>query len=101
ILLRSDVERKALFGVAETERLPLDAYRAEATRKVYATLVGKARRVIMAGHSVIVDAVFAAVEERAAIAAVSGGGFQGLYLVADLMTRLARVGNRSAYASDA
>ena len=36
VVLRSDVERKALFGVAETEPLPEAAYAPEATAKVYA-----------------------------------------------------------------
>ncbi len=35
VLLRSDVERKVMFGVAETDRLPAQAYDAAATRKVY------------------------------------------------------------------
>jgi len=101
VLLRSDVERKDMLGVGETERLPAEAYSAEATRKVYATLAGKAQRVIAAGHSAIVDAVFAAPEERAAIAAIGAPRFRGLFLTADLETRLARVGARRADASDA
>jgi len=101
VLLRSDVERKVLFGVAETDRLPVEAYDAAATRKVYAALAGKARRVIAAGHSAIVDAVFAAPEERAAIAEVGGDRFRSMFLMADLATRSARVGARRGDASDA
>ena len=103
VLLRSDVERKGLFGVPETERLPAEAYDAASTRRVYAALVDKARRVLAAGHSAIVDAVFAADEERAGIAAAtpSRARFQGLFLAADLATRLARVGARHHDASDA
>jgi len=101
VLLRSDVERKAQYGVGETERLPPQAYAVEATRKVYATLAAKAQRSIAAGHSAIVDAVFAAPEERAAIAEIGGPRFHGLFLVADLETRLARAGARSDDASDA
>ena len=86
VWLRSDVERKALFGVGETERLPAEAYSAEAGAKVYASLNTKARRIIAAGHSVVVDAVFARAEERAAVAAVSDR-FHGLFLTADLATR--------------
>ena len=101
--LRSDVERKALFGVAEADRLPAQAYGAEATGTVYRTLASKAHRVIAAGHSAVVDAVFAVAEERAAIAAIGGSRarFHGLFLVADLATRLARVGARHGDASDA
>ena len=100
VVLRSDIERKALFGVAETDPLPADAYTAEATRRVYATLVDKARRTIAAGHSAILDAVFARPEERAAVAA-AGVRFRGLFLTADLGVRLARVGARRGDASDA
>ena len=104
LIFRSDVERKALYGVAERERLPADAYRPEITDKVYAILTDKAGRVARAGHSVIVDAVFAKPDERAAIeqaAAAAGAEFRGLFLTADLATRLARVGGRGPDASDA
>ena len=60
-----------MFGVAETERLPRAAYAPEDdAKRVYAALADKARRVIAAGHSAIVDAVFARADERAQIAAV-------------------------------
>ena len=103
VLLRSDVERKALFGVGETERLPAESYTKEATRKVYAVLAEKASRVIAAGHSAVVDAVFAQADERAMLEATAprGIGFKGLFLVADLETRVARVGRRTGDASDA
>jgi aminoglycoside phosphotransferase family enzyme/predicted kinase len=102
VVLRSDVERKALFRVAETETLAKTAYTAEATAKVYATLVAKARRVVAAGHSAIVDAVFAQPDERADIAkAADSTRFAGLFLTADLNSRLERVGARAADASDA
>jgi aminoglycoside phosphotransferase family enzyme/predicted kinase len=102
VILRSDVERKALFGAAETERLPPRAYRTEATERVYALLSEKARRVLAAGHSAVVDAVFAQERERAAIEAAAGPApFDGLFLTADLPARIARVSGRSADASDA
>jgi hypothetical protein len=98
VVLRSDVERKARFGVGETERLPAEAYAPDVTAAVYTTLADKARRVIAAGHSAIVDAVFARPHEREAIAAAGG---RGLFLTADLTTRLTRVAGRAADASDA
>ncbi|MFN3657606.1 MAG: AAA family ATPase [Pseudolabrys sp.] len=104
VWLRSDVERKALFGVAEGERLPPEAYVRDVTARVYATLIEKARRVLAAGHSAIVDAVFAEPAERAAVAtaaAGAGAAFDGLFLTADLATRIARVGDRVHDASDA
>lgn len=102
ILLRSDVRRKTLFGAAETERLPAAAYTPEVTAQVYAALADKARRVLAAGHSAIVDAVFAKRAERDAIAsAVPDATFQGIFLTADLAVRVARVGGRKGDASDA
>jgi uncharacterized protein len=104
VIVRSDVERKALFGVGETERLPASAYAADATERVFATLYDKARRIVGAGHSAIVDAVFARPAERAALAAAAqsaGNRLHGLFLTAPLETRLARVGGRTHDASDA
>jgi aminoglycoside phosphotransferase family enzyme/predicted kinase len=104
LVLRSDVERKALFGVAETERLPPQAYRPEIAEGVYRRLAEKAARIIAAGHSVIVDAVFARSTERNAIAAVARRTditFHGVFLVSDVKTRIARVGGRTLDASDA
>ncbi len=100
--LRSDVMRKTLFGVPETERLPASAYTPEVTAQVYAALAAKARRVLAAGQSAIVDAVFAKAGERRHIAeAASGAPFHGLFLTADLAVRVARVGARTGDASDA
>jgi aminoglycoside phosphotransferase family enzyme/predicted kinase len=104
VVLRSDVERKLLFGAAETERLPPQAYEPDTTASVYARLSAKARRALAAGHSVIVDAVYAAPAERDAIAAAARSlkvPFIGLFLTAGLETRLARVGGRTGDASDA
>ena len=57
---------------------------------------------LAAGHSAIVDAVFGRDGERADIAGSAGARtFHGLFLTADLATRVARVGARVADASDA
>ncbi len=104
VVLRSDVARKRMFGVAETERLPPDAYAPEPTERVYAALAAQARRVVAAGHSAIVDAVFSQPDEREEIAAAAraaGVPFCGLFLTADLATRVARVEKRTHDASDA
>ena len=86
----------------ETEKLPAEAYTKEVTARVYASLAEKARRVLAAGHSAIVDAVFAEGFERADVAqAARGFDFHGLFLTADLATRVARVGARVEDASDA
>ena len=104
LLIRSDVERKRLFGVPDTERLPAGAYGADASGRVYGIVAGRAAHVIAANHSAIVDAVFARPEERAAIATIAATAktaFRGLFLVADLQTRIDRVGSRGLDASDA
>src|SRR6202034_4878655 len=99
---RWDVERKALFGVGETETLPAGRYGGDVTERVYAMLAEKARRVLAAGHSVVVDAVFAQPQERVAIAAAgkpAGVRLRGVFLTADLATRLARGGRPGPGAS--
>jgi uncharacterized protein len=104
VVLRSDVERKALFGKDEHDKLPPEAYAPEVTARVYATIADKARRAVAAGHSAIVDAVFATPQERALMelsAHALGVPFHGLFLEADIATRVARVGGRSRDASDA
>jgi predicted kinase len=104
VVLRSDVERKAHYGKNESEKLPPAAYMAEVTERVYATIVEKARRTVAAGHSAIVDAVFARPQERAVMeqsATALDIPCHGLILDADLATRLNRVGQRSHDASDA
>jgi aminoglycoside phosphotransferase family enzyme/predicted kinase len=104
VVLRSDVERKRMFGAAETERLPPAAYRPWETERVYTALVSKARRVIAAGHSAVIDAVFGTSDERQQIAAAAQATntpFLGLFLAADLAVRVARVEARKHDASDA
>lgn len=102
VVLRSDSERKALFGHPENARLPAEAYAADVTDRVFAILDDKTRRAAAAGHSVIADAVFVQPRQRDSIAAAAAGRrFVGLYLRADLATRLDRVGARRNDASDA
>jgi uncharacterized protein len=102
--LRSDVERKAMFGAEETERLPDAAYSAEASGDVYRRIDDKARRALKAGHSVVLDATFASASDRAAAARAAyetGVAFDGLFLNAPLGARLARLAGRRGDASDA
>ena len=104
ILLRSDVERKTLAGIGESERLPTAAYTLANARHVYAALAEKAGRIIAAGHAAIVDAVFAQAEERNALSGVArthNVSFHALFLATDMATRLGRVGTRRGDASDA
>jgi hypothetical protein len=102
--LRSDLERKALAGVAELERLPGHAYTAQARAGVYRALEERARLALAAGHCVIVDAVLAGESDRAAIEAVAAGlgvPFTGLWLEAEPAKLEARVADRRDDASDA
>jgi aminoglycoside phosphotransferase family enzyme/predicted kinase len=104
LVLRSDVERKALFGKGEFEPLGPRAYNLDANSRVYAAIVEKARRAVAAGHSAIVDAVFARPDERAAVeeaARSQGVAFNGLFLVADVDRRAQRITERVRDASDA
>jgi uncharacterized protein len=104
VVLRTDVLRKQSFNVREHDRLPEGAYRPEVTEQVYELAAKRAARILSQGHSVIVDAVFARETERAAIDQVARKlniRFTGLFLVADLATRMKRVGDRTNDASDA
>jgi aminoglycoside phosphotransferase family enzyme len=104
VVLRSDVERKAMFGRDETAHLPPDAYRPEVSGRLYSILNDKAGRIARAGYSVIVDAVFAKPAERSGIETVARDAkakFFGLFLTADFASRLRRVGARGRDASDA
>lgn len=102
--LRSDVERKRLFGVRELDRLPPHAYQPEAAGRVYERLRGLASIALEAGQSVIVDAVHLCEDERSAIeriAAERQAHFAGLWLEAPLNMLMERVGKRTGDASDA
>lgn len=103
-ILRSDVIRKRLAGLAPETRLPGTAYTEQATAIVYAATERMAATALALGQSVIADAVFADPAERANIEAVArnaGVGFDGLWLEAPDAVRLARVAARAADASDA
>jgi predicted kinase len=102
--VRSDVERKRLFGVPETQRLERQHYRIGTAQRVYSIVEDKARRALDAGQAVIVDAVFAKQDDRAAIVAiarVAGCEFVGLWLTAPSDLLIARVARRRGDASDA
>lgn len=102
--IRSDVERKALFGVIETERLPQSAYTPDMNDMVYRLMRKKACVALEAGQSVILDAVHAKPAERAgceAVAAAQGASFLGIWLSAPHGVLASRVESRQGDASDA
>lgn len=104
IHFRSDLERKAMLGVGETERLPAESYTADMSLAVYERLLHKAKVALEAGHSVVVDAVFLAEGERRSLERTAqslGLPFQGLWLTAPIETLIERVNARAGDASDA
>ncbi|PWC80603.1 hypothetical protein TSH100_29420 [Azospirillum sp. TSH100] len=104
VVLRSDVLRKRLCGVADTDRLPDEGYDPAVTERVYAELYRRAAAVLAAGHAVVVDAVSARPDERRrieTIAAEAAVRFDGIWMEAPLADRVARVTNRRNDASDA
>lgn len=68
IRLRSDIERKRLFGLTETmssdSKTGAGIYSADAGKQTYAKLVSLAEDIIDAGYSTIVDATFLKREQR-------------------------------------
>lgn len=104
VTLRSDVLRKRLFGVAPETALDAQAYTSEMSQKVYRRLQDDAASLLAAGQSVIVDAVFARGEERAAIEAVTrnaGVPATFIWLDAPSGTLQSRAEARTCDASDA
>lgn len=68
IHIRSDVERKRLFGIDSLDRSAgkgLDIYTAETTRKTYAAMLDATSTALSAGFPVIVDATFPDAHKRA------------------------------------
>ena len=102
--LRTDLERKAMARVSETDRLPAETYTVESSRKVYALVLDRAEAALRAGHSAVVDGVFATADERAAaeqLAERVGVAFTGLWLTAPPEVLRRRVEQRRDDASDA
>lgn len=104
VVVRSDVERKRLAGIALEQRMPPGSYSAAASARVYDAFMARAERVLRAGYSVVLDAVFAREDERAAAEALArrtGVPFQGIWLDIRKDVAQARVANRRGDASDA
>jgi aminoglycoside phosphotransferase family enzyme/predicted kinase len=102
--IRSDVERKRLFGVAPTERLPESAYAPEVSDEVYAMCRKRALMALVGGQAVIVDAVHAKQDEREALAALAGEmgvPFTGLWLQAPPEVMRQRIARRTSDTSEA
>ena len=63
IRIRSDVERKRLFQVTESDKLEI-LYTPEATQQTYSRLLEIARCLLSAGYSVIIDAANLKLQQR-------------------------------------
>ncbi|MFL6792138.1 MAG: AAA family ATPase [Bradyrhizobium sp.] len=104
VIVRSDVVRKHLFDVSETTALPEQAYQADTSARVYEALYDAAQRIVAQGLSAVIDASFMHEKQRVAIHRLAhkhNTRFVGLFLTADLATRLARIEHRQTDASDA
>ena len=108
VRLRSDVERKRLFGVAAGARsgsgLDAGLYAPEASERTYAHLGERARAVIAARYPLIVDAAFLQRAQRdlfAGLARETGASFVIAACTASASALRARVAAREREARDA
>ena len=104
VVIRSDEIRKKLCGVDPLDRLGPEGYTDAMSRRVYATLMEQADKVVRAGYTAIADAVFAESGHRDAVqhvAARAGVPFVGLWLEAPESVLISRVEGRGPDVSDA
>jgi aminoglycoside phosphotransferase family enzyme/predicted kinase len=103
-ILRTDVLRKRIAGVAFEEKLGDEFYSQKITDEVYDLFFSEAELALKNGHSVILDAVFAKEEQRKraeSLAKHYGLPFYGFWLQAESKTLKERVVTRQKEASDA
>jgi aminoglycoside phosphotransferase family enzyme/predicted kinase len=102
IRIRSDVERKRLFGLAaladSKAQTDADIYSEDATHRTYARLLELARGLIAAGFPVIVDAAFVLHAERASFGALAQE-MGAPFVIASLQTDAALLAERLALRS--
>jgi predicted kinase len=102
IRIRSDVERKRLFGLAaltdSNSQIDAGLYSEDATRRTYARLHELARGLIAAGFSVIVDAAFLRHAERESFRALAQE-MAVPFVIASLQTDAAVLAERLAQRS--
>ena len=100
----TDRIRKALHGVAATDKLPPEAYAPEVSARVYAMAREACAVTLRAGHGCIAEAVFDRAQDRAAIEAVAqaaGAPFMGFWLDAPVEMLAQRIAGRRGDPSDA
>ena len=107
IRLRSDVERKRLFGLSlleDSRAKGLDLYSPDANARTYAQLFKLARLVLEAGYPVVIDAAFLHRRERAQAMALADELDVPLFIIdckAPLQVLRERIGARRGDASEA
>ena len=104
IVIRSDVARKHVFGVAPEDRLPDSAYLPAVSARLYCQMLRDAGRALRGGASVVLDATYLAPNDRDRVAALArrlGLRFTGLWLDCTQEVLRARVTARHGDASDA
>ncbi len=103
-ILATDRIRKALHGVAATDKLPPQAYAPEVSARVYAMQREACAATLRAGHGCVAEAVFDRAQDRAAIEAVAlaaGVAFAGFWLEAPVSVLAQRIAARRGDPSDA
>jgi predicted kinase len=104
LVLRGDVIRKTLLGVAPLTRLGPEGYSPAMSRHVYQTLAERALTIVKAGHAVTVDAVYGSASDRDEIASIARRAsepFIGLWLDGPPEVLARRLQGRLMDASDA
>ncbi len=108
VRIRSDLERKRMFGLAETDAshsgIASGIYRREAGEAVYSRLFEHARTALAAGLDVILDAAFLDREQRERarrMAGDSGAGFTIIQAFAPVDVLEQRLARRAAAGKDA
>jgi len=105
IVIRSDVIRKRLSGVAPEEHLANSDYGQFNSHRVYRRMMKQARQALQSNQTVILDAVFLDEEDRSCAEKLGQDlqcPFQGLWLEApDIKTLERRIALRKGDASDA
>ncbi len=99
----TDRIRKALHGVAATDKLPPEAYAPQVSARVYAMEREACAAILRAGHGCIAEAVFDRAQDRAAIEAVAlaaGVPFAGFWLDAPVQVLAQRIAGRRGDPSD-
>ena len=104
ILIRSDSERKHMFGVDETDDLSADHYTKKYSNMVYQRLLDKVKLVCRAGYPAVVDATFLTEMNRQRIQELVQEhrvAFYGFWLMAPVSVMMDRIIERGVDASNA